>query len=108
MPGIATSVLDPPPAFAQEVDISDDTLAVHLTDGRSILVPLAWYPRLFHATRAERDNWRLIGQGQGIHWPDVDEDISVAALLAGRCSHESVESFGRWLTERNSGLGSHA
>lgn len=76
------------------------TLAVQLDDGRAISVPLAWYPRLLHATTEERDNWRLIGKGQGIHWNDLDEDISVEGLLAGRPSGESQASFGRWLEAR--------
>jgi len=85
---------------ALEVRVTDDTLSVDLTDGRSLAVPLAWYPRLSHATPAERANWRLIGSGEGIHWPDLDEDVSVEGLLAGRRSGESQESLGRWLAQR--------
>ncbi len=81
-------------AAALQISVTDDTLAVDLTDGRSITVPLAWYPRLAHATPAERANWRLIGSGEGIHWPDLDEDISVAGLLAGWRNGESQESLG--------------
>jgi len=87
-------------AKAQRVIVSDDTLTVDLTDGRTISVPLAWYPRLLHGTPAERNNWRLIGGGEGIHWPDLDEDISVEGLLAGRPSGESQRSFKRWLDQR--------
>jgi hypothetical protein len=71
------------------VEIGDDTLSVGLADGRTISVPLGWYPRLTHATSAERKKWRLIADGRGIHWPDIDEDISVANLLAGQPSMES-------------------
>ena len=85
---------------AESVRISDDSLSVELSDGRTISVPLAWFPRLFHATRKERDHWRLIGRGQGIHWPDIDEDISVENLLAGRPSGESQASFKKWLEAR--------
>ena len=69
---------------AETVRVSGDTLTAELSDGRTISVPLDWYPRLTHATPEERDNWRLIGGGEGIHWPDLDEDISVEGLIAGR------------------------
>ncbi len=82
------------------VEVTGDTLTVELNDGRAISVPLAWYPRLLHATPAERRDWRLIGKGQGIHWEDLDEDISVEGLLAGRHSEESQASFKRWLEGR--------
>ena len=83
------------------VAVSDDTLSVELADGRTIAAPLAWYPRLAHATAEERGVWRLIGGGRGIHWPAVDEDISVANLLAGRPSAESQGSLKKWLAGRN-------
>jgi hypothetical protein len=86
---------------ALNVLLTDDTLSVDLSDGRSISVPLAWFPRLLHSTKQERNNWRLIGRGQGIHWEDVDEDISVEGLLAGRPSGESQESFKKWLAKRS-------
>jgi hypothetical protein len=79
---------------------SDDALIVDLADGRTITVPLAWFPRLAHGTPAERTNWRLIGRGVGIHWPDLDEDISVESLLAGRRSGETQASLRRWLGAR--------
>jgi len=63
-------------------------------------VPLAWYPRLSHGSEAERTNWRLVGQGEGIHWPDLDEDISIESLLAGRASGESQSSLEQWLRSR--------
>ncbi|MBI4522512.1 MAG: DUF2442 domain-containing protein [Deltaproteobacteria bacterium] len=89
---------------AQSVRITDDTLSVELSDGRTISVPLAWFPRLLHATRGERNNWRLIGKGHGIHWEDVDEDISVEGLLTGKPSGESQLSFKKWLEGRRSRL----
>ena len=87
-------------ALATNVAVSDDALAVELDDGRTLSVPLAWYPRLLHGTPAERGEWRLIGRGEGIHWPALDEDISVEGLLAGRSSGESQRSFARWLAGR--------
>ena len=89
---------------ASEVTVTEDTLTVELSDGRTIAVPLAWYPRLVHATEGERGNWRLVGGGQGIHWPDLDEDVSVEGLLAGRPSGESQVSFRRWLAVKQAGL----
>lgn len=82
-----------PPAHdprAQSVSVSDDELVVHLRDGRTLSVPLVWFPRLSRASAQERGNHRLIGDGDGIHWPDLDEDISVRALLQGWGSHESI------------------
>jgi Protein of unknown function (DUF2442) len=87
-------------ALATRVEMSDDTLSVELADGRTIAAPLAWYPRLAHATVQERNAWRLIGGGRGVHWPDIDEDISVANLLAGQPSMESQASFKKWLVAR--------
>lgn len=91
-------------AAAQAVHVSDDTLTVDLADGRSIAVPLGWYPRLIHATATERNNWRFIGRGEGIHWPDIDEDISVENLLSGARSGESQRSFKRWLESRQAAI----
>lgn len=68
-------------ATAVSVTVTDDRLLVVLADGREVAAPLAWFPRLLGATDSQRRNWRLIGRGQGIHWPDVDEDISIATLL---------------------------
>lgn len=84
----------------QGITITPDTLSVDLTDGRTISVPLAWFPRLLHSTPEERNKWRLIGGGQGIHWEGIDEDISVEGLLAGKPSGESHASFSKWLTQR--------
>ena len=87
-------------AKAQNVSVDDDTLAVDLSDGRTISVPLAWFPRLLQGTPEERSNWRFIGDREGIRWPDLDEDISVENLLAGKPSGESQSSFKRWLENR--------
>ena len=87
-------------ARAQRVAVTDDALIVDLVDGRTISVPLSWYPRLAHGSGAERSRWRFIGDGEGIHWPDLDEDISIDGLLAGRPSGESQLSFGKWLEKR--------
>lgn len=88
-------------AFAQGFSVGDEVLIVELSDGRTISVPLAWFPRLEHGTPAERTNSRLIGGGTGIHWPDLDEDISVESLLAGRRSGETQASLRRWLEARS-------
>jgi hypothetical protein len=95
-----SSGAESPAALATHVEVSDDTLSVELADGRTIAAPLAWYPRLAQASPEERRSWRLLGGGRGIHWPAVDEDISVANLLAGQPSAESQTSFKRWLAGR--------
>ena len=88
------------PPQARHVALTDGALIVDLVDGRVLSVPIMWYPRLSHATATERANWRLIGMGEGIHWPDLDEDVSVEGLLAGRGSEESQSSLQRWLAGR--------
>jgi hypothetical protein len=95
--GMTTLALKIDLPYAESVMITEDTLNVDLSDGRTISVPLTWFPRLVHATQEQRDNWRLIGRGHGIHWDDIDEDISVEGLLAGRPSGESQSSFKKWL-----------
>jgi Protein of unknown function (DUF2442) len=85
---------------AQNVTFTADSLTVALNDGRSMSVPLSWYPRLLHGTPEERHNWRLIGNAEGVHWPDLDEDISVENLLLGKPSGESKNSFNDWLRKR--------
>jgi hypothetical protein len=85
---------------ARDVVIEGNALTVTLEDGRSISAPLAWFPRLLHGTPEERNNWRLIGNAEGIHWPDLDEDISVENLLLGQPSAESQASFDQWLVKR--------
>ena len=89
---------------AVTIGVTDDTLTADLSDGRTVSVPLSWYPRLVHATREERQNWQLIGTGEGIHWPDLDEDISVEMLLGGWPSVEGQRSFNRWLEAKRAGL----
>lgn len=87
-------------AFAVNVVVNDESLTVHLADGRVVSAPLVWYPRLVHGNEQERNNWRLMNQGGGIHWPALDEDISIENLLAGRPSDESQASLKRWLAGR--------
>lgn len=86
---------------AQHVSVTDDALTVELEDGRTLSAPLGWYPRLAHATSEERKRWRLIAQGAGIHWEDIDEDISIEGLLLGKPSGEGQQSFERWLSTRS-------
>ncbi len=86
--------------LAQNVTVTEDTLVVDLYDGRTISVPLAWYPRLLYGSPQERKNWQLIGMGEGIHWPDLDEDLSVEGIVFGRASGESPRSLKRWLEAR--------
>jgi hypothetical protein len=98
-----TSMTEIQVAKAQQVAVTEDTITVDLVDGRTISVPLGWYPRLLHGAPEERNHWRLIGGGEGIQWPDLDEDISVENLLAGKPSGESQRSLKRWLEERTPG-----
>ena len=86
--------------FALVVSFSVDAMTVSLDDGRTISVPLAWYPRLLAGTPEERARFELIGDGEGIHWPDLDEDISVEGLVAGRRSAETAASLARWMSRR--------
>jgi len=88
--------------FAESVTFSDDSMTVHFDDGRALSVPLAWYPRLLHGAPHEREHFELIGDGEGIHWPQLDEDISVEGLLAGKRSAETDVSLSRWLEKRAS------
>ena len=97
---MSTSAIELRIPDAIDVTVYDDTLSVELSDGRTISVPVDWYPRLSHATESQRSNWRLIGGGHGIHWEDLDEDISVEGLLAGKPSGESQSSFKSWLASR--------
>jgi hypothetical protein len=87
-------------ATAKAVRVTRDALIVELHDGRTVSVPVAWYPRLAHGSMKERQRWELIGPGIGIHWPALDEDISIDGLLKGAPSGESPESFNRWLSSR--------
>ena len=97
MSSLATEIEE---ARAQLVRISDEAVSVDLVDGRTIIVPLGWYPRLWNATSEERNNFEIFGDGAYIHWPDLDEDLTVAGLLAGRRSGESPKSLKKWLEAR--------
>jgi Protein of unknown function (DUF2442) len=88
----------------EQVIVTDDTLSVDLSDGRTISVPLAWYPRLLHGSAEERNDRRLIAGGTGIHWNLLDEDISIKNLILGQPSGESQKSFQRWMTSRTAGV----
>ena len=88
---------------AKTVWVTDDLLSAQLSDGRTISAPLSWYPRLVQATPEERDNWELHYESQHIHWPDLDEDISVEMLMRGVPSGESPISFQRWLKAKQAG-----
>ena|SRR5438067_9613774 len=87
-------------AKAENVEVTEETLVADLTDGRTIVVPIVWFPRLSHSSVEERRDFRLTGNGEGIHWPRLDEDISIRSLLAGRRSDESPESLQAWLSKR--------
>jgi len=100
MNGILSATLTIIPPRAVNVTVTDDTLSVDLEDGRTIAVPIGWYPRLAHGTLAERANLQISGAGYGIHWPDLDEDIGVEGLLLGKKSAESPISFAKWLQRR--------
>ena len=97
---MASSISEVRLAKVQSVSFTDSTLVADLSDGRTISVPVNWYPRLLHGTPEERNHWRLIGKGDGIHWPDLDEDISVENLILGQPSGESQQSFKQWLESR--------
>jgi hypothetical protein len=94
----STLELNPPKVLS--VSVGRSTLTFELADGRSVTAPLDWYPRLKTGTARERKNWQLIGAGFGVHWPELDEDISVEALLLGKKSLESERSFQSWLARR--------
>ncbi len=97
---MSTLVIDSAGSRAIAVRLTEDSLVVDLADGRTVSAPLAWYPRLLQASVNERGRYTLIGEGEGIHWPDLDEDISVENILAGKASGESAKSFARWLEAR--------
>ena len=100
-----TSMVEIEVPNAEQISVTEDALIVELSDGRTISVPLAWFPRLVSASPEERTHWRLVGKGQGIHWEDIDEDISVEGLLAGRPSGESQSSLKKWLGGRAPEIG---
>jgi len=99
---MSISVVEIEIPYALNIHTTEDTLTVDLSDGRTISVPLGWYPRLKYASPEERTHWRLIGKGQGIHWEDMDEDINVEGLLAGKPSAESQTSLKKWFRGRQS------
>ncbi len=98
---MTTLVLETEPA-AVHVTVAYEKLTVDLADGRSLIVPLSWYPRLVHGSPAERQHWQLLGDGYAIEWPDLDEHIGIEGLLAGRRSGESQQSLERWLASHRS------
>jgi len=100
--GMRISTAEAEVPVVESLTVTEDTLTVDLSDGRTISVPLAWYPRLLHGSKKEKSNWRLIGKGYGIHWEDLDEDISVENLILGQASGESQSSYEKWLAFRKS------
>jgi hypothetical protein len=96
---MTTLVLEKDPV-AVEVSLSSRHLTIDLADGRRVLIPLEWYPRLMNASKTERRNWQLLGDGYAIEWPDLDEHIGVEGILAGHASGESAHSLSRWLASR--------
>jgi hypothetical protein len=97
---MSSLVVEMQEARAQTARVSDEALTVDLVDGRTIVVPLIWYPRLWHGTPQERSHFEIFGDGSYIHWPALDEDLTVAGLLAGRQSGESPQSLRKWLDSR--------
>ena len=97
---MSSSATDTSSARAVGVRVDDESLTVDLVDGRTIIVPLAWFPRLMHGSSAERERLEIFGDGKALHWPDLDEDLSVPDLLAGRPSGETQDSLRAWLRSR--------
>jgi hypothetical protein len=97
---MTTSIVPTETATAENVRVTDRSLVVELRDGRVVSVPLAWYPRLAEGSPGERRRWELLGPGIGIHWPDLDEDISIEGLLQGLPSGESLASLKQWRASR--------
>ena len=95
-------------ARAQSLSVSEEALTVDLVDGRTVIVPLVWYPRLWHGSKEERNHFEIFGDGAYIHWPDLDEDLTVAGLLEGKRSAESPTSLKKWLASRKPGRKKHA
>jgi hypothetical protein len=99
---MSSSTVDTSSSLATTIELTEDQLVCQLADGRTISAPVSWYPRLLHGSADERNHWQLIGGGRGVHWPDLDEDISIENLLAGKRSGESQPSFKKWLDARQS------
>jgi len=97
---MSTSTAEKTTPRAVRVKVSSAAVFVELADGRTITAPIGWYPRLTYGTGRERGKWSLIGSGEGIRWPDLDEDLTVEGLLAGRPSAESQASLEKWLASR--------
>ena len=97
MTSSATEILE---ARARGIEITEDALSVDLVDGRTIIIPLAWFPRLWHGNMDECRRFEILGDGAYLHWPDLDEDLCVSDLLAGRRSGESASSLKKWLEMR--------
>ena len=97
---MSSSVVEVQEARAQSARLTAEALTVDLVDGRTIIVPLVWFPRLWHGTLQERSHFEIFGDGTYIHWPDLDEDLTVAGLLAGRQSGENARSLKKWLRSR--------
>jgi hypothetical protein len=104
---MSVSVVENDEVLATYVVGSDQSLTVSLSDRRQLVLPLEWYRRLKFGTPAERNNWRLVGDGVGIHWPDLDEDLNIEGFLAGRKSTERLKSIKGWLAERGGGRKRH-
>ncbi|MFZ4557266.1 MAG: DUF2442 domain-containing protein [Pseudanabaena sp.] len=97
---MTTLTLDTEP-LATQINVTEEKLVIELVDGRSLIIPLSWYPRLLNASHQERQNWQLLGDGYAIEWIDLDEHIGIEGLLAGKRSGESHKSFARWLATRS-------
>ena len=97
MNSLATETAEP---RALQVAVDEEALIVDLVDGRTLLVPLAWFPRLWYGTPEERCHFEILGDGAFLHWPDLDEDLSVSGLLSGLRSGESPQSLKKWLETR--------
>ena len=97
---MTTLTLDTEP-LATQISVTEEKLVIELVDGRSLIIPLSWYPRLLNASHQERQNWQLLGDGYAIEWIDLDEHIGIEGLLAGKRSGESHKSFARWLATRS-------
>ena len=97
---MSSSGVDTQEARALSLSLSDEALSVDLVDGRTVIVPLVWYPRLWHGSKQERNNFEIFGDGAYVHWPDLDEDLTVAGLLEGKRSGESAASLKKWLASR--------
>lgn len=97
---MSSSVIEIHEVRAQSVHFDEEMLVVDLMDGRTISVPITWYPRLWYGNPKERNNFLIIGDGSYIHWPDLDEDLSISGILAGKQSGESPESLKKWLFNR--------